>query len=379
MAKAHPLDQLLERFEAIGDPRVERSQKHAFAEVIVLTIIAFLGNCNNWVEVERFAKARLEWLRTFLKMENGAPSHDTIGRIFAMLKPAAFAAIWEPWMREMCATLGLKQVAIDGKTMRSSGSAKRKPLHVVTAFATENGISLAQEVVDEKSNEITAIPKLLRRLDISRSMVTIDAMGCQKEIVAEVRKQKADYLLGVKGNQPKLLKAISGYAEAALEKDYAGIDHDIFETHERSHGRDETRTCYVFEDIQAMGISEEWKDLKAVVMVVSERCVKGESESEIRYYISSRKGSAKSMLKFTRGHWGVENGLHWQMDINFDDDDSRLREGHGPENAALVKRIALSILKNAVVGKEKWISGKRQFAAFDTNILLSIIAQFLGI
>ena len=379
MAKAHPLDQLLIRFAVLADPRVERQQRHVFVEVVVLTIVAFLANCNDWVSVERFAKARLKWLRTFLKLPNGAPSHDTIGRIFAMLRPEELAEIWEEWTREICADLGLQQVALDGKTMRGSGSDKHKALHVVTAFATANGLALAQEVVDAKSNEITALPELLRRLDISRSIVTIDAMGCQKEIVAEIRKQKADYLLGVKGNQPKLHAAIAAYTFSALEKNYAGVEHDLFETHEKSHGRDETRTCYVFTDLKALGISKEWKDLKAVVMVVSERCVKGQSVSEIRYYISSRKASAKMMLKYIRNHWKIENNLHWQLDITFDDDDSRLREGHGPQNAALVKRIALSILKNATVGKEKWMSGKRQFAALDPDILKSIILQFLGI
>lgn len=159
MAKSHPLDRLLERLETIPDPRVQRQQRHVFAEVIVLTIIGFLGNCNDWMAVERFAKVRLVWLRTFLKLENGVPSHDTIGRIFAILRPEEFAAIWEAWMREMCEPLRLKHVSIDGKTMRHSGSATRRALHIVTAFATENGLTLAQEAVDEKSNEITAIPK----------------------------------------------------------------------------------------------------------------------------------------------------------------------------------------------------------------------------
>jgi predicted transposase YbfD/YdcC len=379
MAKSHPLDRLLERFEAIPDPRVNRQQRHGFAEVIVLTIIGFLGNCNDWVAVERFANARLEWLRTFLKLEHGVPSHDTIGRIFALLRPKEFAAIWEAWMREVCEGLNLKQVAIDGKTMCHSGREHRKALHVVTAFATENGLSLAQEVVHEKSNEITAIPELLRKLDISRSMVTIDAMGCQKKIAAEIRLQQADYLLGVKGNQPKLLAAMESYTLRALEQNYVGIEHDRFEQQARSHGRDESRTCYVFRDVVGMELPPGWKDLKSVVMVVSERGEKGKSVSEIRYYISSRKASAKQMLKYTRDHWEIENGLHWQLDITFDDDDSRLREGHGPENAALVKRIALSILKNAQVGKEKWMSGKRQLAALDPKIMESILSQFLAI
>jgi predicted transposase YbfD/YdcC len=196
-------------------------------------------------------------------------------------------------------------------------------------------------------------------------------MGCQKRIAAQIRRQKADYLLGVKGNQPKLLAAIEAYTLSALEGGYEGIDHTAFGREERSHGRDESRTCYVFGDMKAMGLPSGWKDLKSVVMVVSERAEKGKSVSEVRYYISSRKASAKAMLNFTRSHWEVENGLHWQLDITFEDDDSRLREGHGPENVALVKRIALSILKNAQVGREKWMSGKRQLAALDPKIMES--------
>jgi predicted transposase YbfD/YdcC len=377
-SSSHPLNQLHARIAVLRDPRVNRQQRHVFSEVVVLTIVAFLANCNDWMAVERFGKSRIEWLRTFLKLENGIPSHDTIGRIFAMLDPQEFAGIWEEWMRTVCASLGLKHVAVDGKTMRGSGSVGRKALHVVTAFATENGLSLGQEVVDEKSNEIPAIPELLKRLDISRAMVTIDPMGCQKEIAHQIREQKADYLLGVKGNQPKLLTAIETYTLSALEKNYEGVKHDFYETSERSHGRDETRSCYVFPATE-MDLPEGWRDLQSVVMIVSERCENEKSTSEVRYYICSRDSSAKSLQEFVRNHWKVENHLHWQLDITFGDDDSMLREGHGPANAALLKRIAASVLKNAKVGKEKWMSGKRQFAALDPKIHESIILQFLGI
>jgi predicted transposase YbfD/YdcC len=379
MAKSHPLDQLLERVASIRDPRIKRQQRHVFSAVLVLTIIGFLGTCNDWMAVERFAKVRLDWLRTFLKLDNGVPSHDTIGRIFALLDPEAFATVWESWTREGCASLGLKQVALDGKTMRNSGGGNRKALHVVTAFATANGLSLAQEAVDEKSNAITAIPELLRRLDLSRSMVTIDAMGCQKKIATPIRSQRADYLLGVKGNQPKLLAAIEQYTLAALERNDEGIDHDWFPHQERSHGRDETRTCDVFREVKGRGLPRGWKDRKSVVMVVSERGEKGKSVSEIRYAISSREASAQSMLKCSRDHWRIENGLHGQLDITFADDDSRLREGHGPENAALLKRIVVSMLNNAQVGNEKWMSGKRQMAALDPKIMESVLSQFLSL
>jgi predicted transposase YbfD/YdcC len=377
MATPHPLDRLVERFNTLTDPRVQRQQRHRFSEVVVLTIIAFLGNCNDWAAVERFGHTRLAWLRTFLKLENGIPSHDTIGRVFAMLRTTEFAAIWEEWMREVCAELGFKQVAIDGKTMRSSGHAERKPLHVVTAFATENRLTLAQEVVDEKSNEITAIPELLRRLDISRALVTIDAMGCQKTIAAQIRQQDADYLLGVKGNQPKLLSAIDTYVLAAFASGLKDVSHSMYQQVDDTHGRSVERTCYVFDDLAAMSLPTGWRDLKSVVMVVCDRTASGKREREVRYYISSRRASAQAFLEATRCHWEIENGLHWVLDVQFEDDDSRLREGNGPENAALLKRIAISILKNVTVGKEKWVSGKRQLAGLDSQIMESIIQQFL--
>jgi predicted transposase YbfD/YdcC len=374
-----PLEDLHERFKEISDPRVLRQQKHIFSEVIVLTIVSFIGTCNDWASVERFTKTRIEWFRTFLTLPGGVPSHDTIGRIFAMLDPEEFSAIWEEWVREVCAVVGLKQVAIDGKTMRGSGSDKRQALHVVTAFATENGLSLGQVVVDQKSNEIAAIPELLKKLDIRRAVVTIDAIGCQKEIAATVVEQGADFVLAVKENQPKLHAAIHAYAMMAMECDYEGIDCDRYSKTEKSHGREETRTCYVFRDTEAIGISAEWRDVKTVIVVVSDRTVKGKSSSEVRYYISSRVASAEEMYQYVRKHWRIENNLHWQLDISYREDDSMLREGHGPENAALLKRITLSILKNATVGKEKWISGKRQYASWDLNIMNSIIQQFLGI
>ena len=196
------------RIAVIRDPRVHRQRRHVFSEVIVLTTVAFLANSNDGMAVERFGRARREWWRTFLRSENGIPSHETIGRIFAMRAPDEFAAIWEPWMREICARLGLKHVAVDGKTMRGSGSDSRRALHAVTAFAAENGLSPAREVVAEKSSEIPAIPERLKRPDISRAIVTINAMGCRTEIASQIRSQGADYLSGVKGNRPTLLRRL---------------------------------------------------------------------------------------------------------------------------------------------------------------------------
>lgn len=249
----------------------------------------------------------------------------------------------------------------------------------MTAFATAYGLTLSQEVTDEKSNEITAIPKLLKKLDIRGAVVTIDALGCQTKIVAAIREQGADYVLAVKDNPPKLHAAIVSFTDAAEANQYDGMDCDGYTKSERSHGRDETRTCYVFRDIAMMGLAKSWRDVKAVIKVVSNRVVEGNESQEVRYYISSRTASAEEMNRHIRSHWCIGNNLHWQLDVTYREDQSMLREGHGPENAALLKKITLSILKNATVGKEKWISGKRQFAGWDLDVMNSILRQFLEI
>lgn len=375
------LHSLADHFADLPDPRLDRQKRHELVDIIVLTICSILAGGKTWTDVERFGQSRVDWFRTFLKLPNGIPSHDTIGRFFSLLNAAEFEKRFEAWMAEVCAALGFEQVAVDGKTMRGS---RRGPngsaIHVVSAFATANGITLGQRVVAEKSNEITAIPELLKTLEIAGALVTIDAMGCQTKIVETIREKKADYLLAVKENQPTLYNDIHQFATQALGKEFAGIKHDYFEKQERSHGRNEFRACYVFDAKDVVVDRTPWKDLKSIVMIVSEREVNGKATSEVRYYISSRETTAELFAAAVRNHWGVENGLHWMLDVNMGDDASRVRNGNGPQNFALLKRLALAVLKQAPGTKANdSVRGKSLLAGWDHAYLIRLLEEFLRI
>jgi predicted transposase YbfD/YdcC len=371
------LRSLADHFADLPDPRLDRHKQHALLDIVVIAVCAILAGCDSWVDVERFGRAKLDWFRKFLKLPNGIPSHDTFGRVFALLDPEAFGARFSAWMMAACAELGLKHIAIDGKTMRGSRGPQGTAAHVVSAFATANGITLGQRMVDEESNEITAIPELLKVLDIAGALVTIDAMGCQTKIADQVRDGKADYLLAVKENQPTLYGDIHQFVTDALANEYEGIEHSFWEAEERSHGRDEFRACYVFTAQDVVQDLTPWRDLKSVVMIVSSRVVNNQATDEVRYYISSRKASAKAFAANIRNHWGIENGLHWILDVCFGDDASRVRSGHGPENFALLRRLALSVLKQQ---KDKHsIRGRRLVAGWDNSYLEQLLRDFLRI
>jgi predicted transposase YbfD/YdcC len=371
------LRSLADHFADLPDPRLDRNKEHALLDIIVLAVCGILAGCDSWADVERFGRAKTDWFRKFLRLPSGIPSHDTFGRVFARLDPEAFAACFGAWMAAACAELDLKHVAIDGKAMRGSGGPQGTAAHVVSAFATANGITLGQRKVDEKSNEITAIPELLKVLDIAGALVTIDAMGCQTKIAEQVRAGGADYLLAVKENQPTLYGDIDRFVTEALANEYRGVGHGFWEAEERSHGRDEFRACYVFDAQDIVQDRDSWRDLKSVVMIVSSRTVNGQTGDEVRYYISSRKASAKAFAASIRDHWGIENGLHWVLDMCFGDDASRVRTGHGPENFALLRRLALAVLKQQ---KDKHsIRGRRLIAGWDNSYLEQLLLDFLQI
>ena len=371
------LRSLADHFEDLPDPRLDRNKEHALPDILVLAVCAILAGCDSWVDVERFGRAKLEWFRKFLRLPNGIPSHDTFGRVFSLLDPDAFGACFTAWMAAACETLGLKHVAIDGKTMRGSRGPQGTAAHVVSAFATANGITLGQRQVDEKSNEITAIPELLKVLDIAGALVTIDAMGCQTKIADQVRTSGADYLLAVKANQPTLYADIDRFVTDALANDDRGVGHSCWEAEERSHGRDEFRACYVFDAKEVVTDRASWRDLKSVVVIVSSRAVNGRATDEVRYYISSRRASAKAFAASVRNHWGIENGLHWVLDVCFGDDASRVRNGHGPENFALLRRLALAVLKQQQ--DKHSIRGRRLIAGWDNSYLEQLLLDFLRI
>jgi predicted transposase YbfD/YdcC len=378
---ARPLGRsLVEIFEDLPDPRIDRHKQHQLVDIVVVTICSILCGAKSWVDVEEFGEAKLEWFRKFVKLANGIPSHDTIGRVFSLLSATEFEARIRQWMAEIVSVLGLDHVAIDGKTARGSRNFERVGLHLVSAYATADGITVGQQAVDEKSNEITAIPELLKTLEIAGALVTIDAMGCQTKIAEEIRGRKADYMLAVKENQPTLFEDIHQFALAALEKEYEGVSHDYFESSERSHGRNEYRACYVFSASDVVKDLTPWKDLKSVVMIVSEREVKGEASSEVRYYISSRKTSAKEFASMARRHWGIENGLHWTLDVTMGEDASRVRKGNGAKNFALLRRLAVSVLKKSPCTRAgQSVRSKCLVAGWDPQFLERLLEEFLQI
>jgi predicted transposase YbfD/YdcC len=371
---ARKLRSLMAHFEALDDPRIDRTRQHNLLDIVAIAICAVICGADSWVEVETYGKAKHDWLKRFLQLPNGIPAHDTFGRVFAAINPEQFQACFTNWMAELGERLGLRQIAIDGKTLRGSRDrAKGKvALRLISAWAVENHLTLGQEAVDPESNEITAIPKLLALLDLEGALVTIDAMGCQKEIAEQIVEQGGDYVLAVKENQPKLYAEIEQLDEAARANDYAGVSNCCVE--ETSHGRQELRACWVLTDLGELGEGAKWPDLKSVIVVVRDRTVGDKNVCEKHYYISSRKLSAKKFLPVVRGHWGIENSLHWVLDVVFDEDRSRVRKDHGPENFALLRRMALSVIK-AEESKGS-IRGKRQTAGWNNDFLEKILLDF---
>ena len=368
---------LLHHFRDLPDPRVERTREHLLLDILAIAVCAVIGGADDWVAIETFAQAKHDWFARFLTLPNGIPSHDTFGRVFARLDPTRLAEGFQSWMAAVCQRLGLRQVALDGKTLRRShdrGKGKAA-LHLVSAWATENSLTLGQVAVADKSNEITAIPQLLQMLDVAGALVTIDAMGCQKEIASAIIEQEADYLLAVKENQPRLYEDIEQFFHAALDGDFVGVTHDYAETAEVGHGRGEQRGCWVFGEPTWIRDRSLWADLRSVIVVVRTRDVDGKSSSELHYYISSRQAKAVDFLQATRCHWRIENNCHWVLDVSFAEDQSRIRKDHGAENFAWLRRMALSLLKR-VKGVKGGVRCRRLKAGWDTTFLERVLNGF---
>jgi predicted transposase YbfD/YdcC len=340
-------------------------------DILVIALCAVIAGAQDWQEIETFGRKRRAWLQGFLALPNGVPSHDTFERVFDRIRPAAFQACFREWVRAVSAALDIKHVAIDGKTLRGSGSARLGPLHLVSAWATAEHLSLGQVAVDAKSNEITAIPALLEMLDLGGALVTIDAMGCQKEIAAKIVAGGGDYALAVKDNQPHLLEDIQACFEVALDNDCAGVGHDVYESSSRGHGRDEYRRYTVLYTTESIRRREDWAGLAVIGMCYSERTVAGATTSEARYFIGSKKAGARFYATGLRNHWGIENSLHWQLDVTFQEDANRVSRRNGAENLALLRRLTLSLLK---AHPEKLSIAKKRFAAaLDTEFLEEIL------
>lgn len=359
-------------FRKLKDPRINRHKRHLLSNIIVIALCAVLSGAKDWQQVEAFGKRRLDWLRRFLPSLTTVPSHDTFERVFDRIDPLAFHQCFQNWVAALAEKLDIKHIAIDGKTLRGSGSSKLGPLHLVSAWATEQHLSLGQVATAEKSNEITAIPELLDLLELHGAIVTIDAMGCQKVIASKIIERDGHYALTVKDNQPSLLAEIKEKMQQALENEFQGIQHDQHTTEERSHGRREKRLFTILIDPVGIPQQAEWKNLRVVGMCVRERQVgTEEAKSEVSFFIGSKVMSAKSYAKVLRNHWGIENNLHWQLDVSFAEDKNRVSKRNGAENLALLRKLALMMLKRHP-GKQS-MAVKQWMAALDPQFLEEVL------
>ena len=378
MAPASPASQKQNRdlsvskyFGRLKDPRRSHRRIHQLQDILVIALCAVIANAQDWEQIAIFGRSHLDWLRGFLELPNGIPSHDTFERVFRRLKPAAFQSCFRAWVQAISAALPIRHIAIDGKTLRGSKSAKLGALHLVSAWATEQHLSLGQVAVDAKSNEITAIPVLLEMLDLNGALVTIDAMGCQKEIASTIRERGGHYALTVKENQSNLLNDIQQQFIKALDTNFAGMEHDFYEKRERGHGREEYRSYDVIHSTQGIRLSEEWKDLTTIGMYYCERTIKGKTTEEARYFIGSKKAGARYYGKALRNHWGIENNLHWQLDVTFAEDSNRVANRNGAENLALLRRLTLMLLK--AHPSKKSMADKRYAASVNLAFLEEVL------
>ena len=365
---------LIEHFSEIEDPRANNSQ-HLLVEIILMAVCAAICGANNWVEVEFFGRAKQDWLGKFLKLPSGIPSHDTFGRVFRLIKGDQFQNCFVKWMKKASELTAGQVVPLDGKKLRRSHdkSKGQAAIHMVSAWATANRLVLGQVKVDDKSNEITAIPELLRVLELAGCIVTLDAMGCQTAIAAQIVAKEADYVLAVKDNQANLHQDIQELFAYAAET--AFVDCDYAKTVCKGHGRLEIRECWTIsaEDyLLYLRHRAAWVGLQSIVMLKAERRVGLEQTIETRYFISSLPGQAHQLLNAVRQHWGIENGLHWKLDLAFREDESRVRKGHGAQNLAIVRHIALNLLNQEQTTKGG-IQAKRLKAGWDEDYLLKVL------
>lgn len=366
---------VLQHFKSLHDPRGKAGKRHTLSAMLTVAICAVICGAQGWTDVEEFGISRRAWFKTFLDLPHGIPSHDTFGRVFAALKPAAFERCFMRWVKSLVKASKGRLIAVDGKTLRRSfdQAAGKSAIHMISAFASANRLVFGQIKTAAKSNEITAIPQLLKLLNIQGSVVTIDAMGCQRAIAQEIIKQEADYVLALKENQGLLHAKVKTLLDEAIAQNFKGFSGDCHRETCKGHGRIEERTCWSTGEVHWLKDIGEWPGLQSVLAVENRRTLAGKVTLERRYFISSLDGEdAQRLAEAVRGHWGVENPLHWVLDVNFNEDQSRVRKGYAAENLSRLRRIALNMLQRETRGKRS-IRLKRLKAGWDHDYLLQIL------
>ncbi len=368
-----PSARIRDHFASLADPR-RRKVVYPLIDIITIALCAVVAGADDFVAIAEYGRKKRTWLSQFLDLRGGVPSHDRFNAVLGALRPAEFQRCLLSWITALHEVSGGQVVAIDGKTLRRSydTAGGKSAIHMVSAWATANHISLGQVVVDQKSNEITAIPKLLRILELSGCLVTIDAMGCQTEIAQGIVDAGADYVLAVKANQPTLHDGIIDFFLDHLDDDFARVKVSRHETDESGHGRDEGRTYYVCAAPDDLPDRERWPGLAAIGVAFDEGVRGGKPCSDVRYYLLSKKLSARRFGAAVRGHWGIENSCHWQLDVTFGEDQSRIRKGHADANFSILRRTALSLLKNNQDLK-LGIKNRRLAAGWDDSYLEQVL------
>jgi predicted transposase YbfD/YdcC len=376
--KEDPAASIDKHFANLEDPRIDRTRLHKLLDILVIAICAAICGADNWEEVALFGRAKEAWFKTFLELPNGIPSHDTFWRVFAKLDPQQFQQSFVSWISSVSEVTQGQVIAIDGKTLRRSHDKAlgRGAIEMVSAWAAENRLVLGQVKVEDKSNEITAIPELLRVLEVSGCIVTIDALGCQKEIAAAIIAQEADYALALKENHGRLYEDVVKLFDDLEDSGFKAYPYSYAQTVNKNHGRIETRTCWVIADpavLKHLREAQQWKGLKSVIKVHARRQLGEQITNKDRYFISSLASDAQRLLQVVRSHWSIENELHWVLDIAFREDESRIRKDHGPENFAVLRHIALNLVKQEKTLKAS-IKGKRLTAGWDEAYLFKILS-----
>lgn len=378
MAQEPQIEKITQHFTKVKDPRIDRTKRHKLMDILVIAILAIICGADGWTDVELFGQTKKAWLHTFLALPNGIPSHDTFGRVFAAIDPEAFQAGFQEWVQTIQDLTQGEIIALDGKQLRGSqdGPAGKQAIYMVSAWAAQNQLVLGQRKVDEKSNEITAIPKLLKLLDLAGCIVTVDALNTQTQIAKMIKQRGGEYILAVKENQGHLYEDLMDLFGDDRANDFLDAPYRQAKQVSKDHGRLEIRRCWSISDPEYLAQIRDidhWDGVQTLVLITSERHIGDQVETQDRYFISSLDNDPERILQAKRSYWGIENSLHWVLDLAFNEDRSRVRKDHAPENLAVMRHMAVNLLKQEQSVKVG-IRAKRMKCGWDTEYLLKVLA-----